>query len=295
MKIMSRIKSFSVGDGDMFYIQHGNDNFTIIDCCLNDGTEDNILNEIAQLSRQKGITRFISTHPDEDHIRGLAKLNDKIHILNFYCVKNAAIKYDESDDFKEYCALRDSGKAFYIFRGCKRWWMNQNNNERGSSGIHILWPDRENKHFKAALREAANGKSPNNISPIIQYFLQEGVTVLWMGDLETAFIESIAIDLVLPNVDILFAPHHGRDSGKIPESILKKINPKMIIIGEAPSQHLNYYSSYNTITQNTAGDIVFECQKGKVHIFTLNDYSVNFLEKESWQLSGFYYLGTLNL
>ena len=30
---MSRIKSFSVGKGDMFYIDHNSDNFTTIDCC----------------------------------------------------------------------------------------------------------------------------------------------------------------------------------------------------------------------------------------------------------------------
>jgi len=33
---MSKVKSFSVGDGDMFYIKHGSDNFTTIDCCLSD-------------------------------------------------------------------------------------------------------------------------------------------------------------------------------------------------------------------------------------------------------------------
>ncbi|CAM4346215.1 hypothetical protein COEX109129_19890 [Corallococcus exiguus] len=31
---MSIIKSFSVGNGDMFYIKHNSDNFTIIDCNL---------------------------------------------------------------------------------------------------------------------------------------------------------------------------------------------------------------------------------------------------------------------
>ncbi len=30
---MSIVKSFSVGDGDMFYIEHNSDSFTIIDCC----------------------------------------------------------------------------------------------------------------------------------------------------------------------------------------------------------------------------------------------------------------------
>jgi len=28
---MSTIKSFAVGNGDMFYIDHGSDNFTMID------------------------------------------------------------------------------------------------------------------------------------------------------------------------------------------------------------------------------------------------------------------------
>lgn len=31
---MSTIKSFSVGDGDIFYIKHNSDNVSIIDCCL---------------------------------------------------------------------------------------------------------------------------------------------------------------------------------------------------------------------------------------------------------------------
>ncbi len=44
---MSIIKSFSVGNGDMFYIRHGSDNFTVIDCYLNDeNTNDEIIDEI---------------------------------------------------------------------------------------------------------------------------------------------------------------------------------------------------------------------------------------------------------
>src|SRR5258708_7106836 len=107
---MSRIKSFSVGNGDMFYIDHNSDNFTIIDCCLclDDDTTESILTEIPNLSNKKGITRFISTHPDDDHIRGLDLLDDKINILNFYCVKNTATKSDETNSFIKYCELRDS-------------------------------------------------------------------------------------------------------------------------------------------------------------------------------------------
>ena len=38
---MSKVKSFSVGEGDMFYISHNSDNFTIIDCCLNYDEDSN--------------------------------------------------------------------------------------------------------------------------------------------------------------------------------------------------------------------------------------------------------------
>ena len=88
---MSIIKSFSVSDnngenGDMFYIQHGSNNFTIIDCCLSDQTKKNIVDEIIEKRTGKNITRVISTHPDEDHISGLEYLDSRINILNFYCV-----------------------------------------------------------------------------------------------------------------------------------------------------------------------------------------------------------------
>ncbi len=292
---MSVIKSYSVGNGDMFYIEHNTDNFTIIDCCLNEDIADDALEEISVLSGQKGITRFISTHPDDDHIRGLELLDNEIGILNFYCVQNGATKPDETDSFKRYRQLRDSNKAFYISQGCTRKWMNQENPERKSSGVNILWPKLDSEYFQDALNAASDGESPNNISPIFKYSLVNGVTALWMGDLETEFMEAIENDLELPAVDILFAPHHGRDSGRIPGSMLTQMSPKIIVIGEAPSQHLNYYQEYHTITQNSAADIAFECEANKVHVFTLLEYYVDFLDDESRSRLNYHYVGTLNL
>lgn len=292
---MSQIRSYSVGEGDMFYINHGSDNFTIIDCCLDDDTGEHILAQVSALAKKKGIKRFISTHPDEDHLKGLIALDKKIGIVNFYCVKNAATKSDQSDDFIKYREFRDSEKAFHIFKGCNRKWMNQSDEVRKTSGIQILWPNTANEDFKNALKDAADGKSPNNISAVIKYSLEGEATFLWMGDLETTFMEAIEADIELPKVDILFAPHHGRDSGRVPDSMLKKMQPKVIIVGEAPSEYLHYYPDYNTITQNSAGDIHFECNEGKVHIFTSNDYEVDFLDDENWSLNGFHYIGTLNL
>ena len=112
------IKSFAVSDengepGDMFYIKHASSNFTIIDCCMTEENQDKISDEIMQEMKGKDITRFISTHPDEDHICGLEYLDNKIGLLNFYCVENEATKPDPSKSFSHYCKLRDDKKKHY--------------------------------------------------------------------------------------------------------------------------------------------------------------------------------------
>lgn len=112
---MSIVKSFAVRNGDMFYIQHNSDNFTIIDCNLNADTANERIDELKRASRNKGITRFISTHPDQDHIGGIELLDAEMPIANFYVVENRAMKADETESFKHYCKLRDDpAKAFYI-------------------------------------------------------------------------------------------------------------------------------------------------------------------------------------
>ena len=85
-----------------------------------------------------------------------------------------------------------------------------------------------------------------------------------MGDIETEFLEKVKDDINFAPIDILFAPHHGRKSGKVPNDILEVLAPKVIVIGEAPSKNLNYYSGYN-----------------KVHIYVGNsNYSEDFLNNE---------------
>ena len=53
---------------------------------------------------------------------------------------------------------------------------------------------------------------------------------------------------------------------------------------QAPSEYLNYYPGYNTITQNSAGDIVFNCSDGYVDIYIEKEsysYDTDFLENKS--------------
>lgn len=268
---MPVVKSFSVGAGDMFYIRHGGDSFTIVDCDLCDDNAGAIIADLQGAAADKKLSRFICTHPDEDHFGGIHLLDDAMPIANFYVVKNQAIKDTDTSSFKRYRELRDGDKAFYMSKGRTRKWLNQSDDVHTGAGISILWPDTSNAFFKEALATCDAGEGFNNTSAVIRYTIKDGASFLWLGDLETEFMESISDSINLTKTTIVFAAHHGRASGKIPDTWLEKLDPQIIVIGEAPSRHLHYYTGYNTITQNSAGDVTMDCIDDKVHFYVSNE------------------------
>ena len=276
---MSIVKSYSFPDGDvrgdMFYIKHDSQNFTVIDCYLKDGNGHNARkNEIIKEIKAESVgrvCRFISTHPDNDHIAGIEHLDDSWRIINFYAVDNKRPTDDNDDSLTRYQWLL-ANKNFAIKRGIKRAWLNETNEENNGSGINFMWPDLENETFKQALKLVSEGEKINNICPIFTYSIKNGATYMWMGDLETEIQQAYydAYNPHIPQVDILFQPHHGRKSGTVPTDLLEALNPKLIIIGNAPSEHIDYGNSRQTITQNTAGDIYFDNDVNEVHVYTKN-------------------------
>ena len=148
--------------------------------------------------------------------------------------------------------------------------MNQSDDDRSSAGLSVLWPDTSNLEFLDALVSCEAGLSCNNTSAVVRYALNGGASVLWLGDLETAYMESIVDEIELPKTTVVFAAHHGRKSGKIPDNWLEKLDPQIIIIGEARTRELDYYTGYEKITQNRAGDITMHLESNKVHFYTSN-------------------------
>ena len=293
---MAIVKSYAVDQGDMFCIRHGADSFTIIDCDLTEDNAPAIIADMKRLATGKAITRFICTHPDEDHFGGIHLLDAAMPIANFYCVENQAIKDQETVSFQYYRRLRDSEKAFYIQKGTRRKWLNDEDATRHGAGVSVLWPDLANPFFQTALRNCEAGHDFNNTSAVIRYSVSDSASFLWLGDLHTEFMEAIEDDIELPKTTVVFAPHHGRDSGRLPASWLRRLDPQIIVIGEAPAGHLNYYKGYRTLTQNRAGDITFSCDGDKVHVFVGSDtYEVDFLRNEYATMAGARYIGTLTL
>ena len=152
---MAMIRSFTVGNGDMLYIKHDSDNFTIIDCQLFGDHKEWLVDELIQESKDKGIKRFISTHSDEDHLLGIEHLDAKMPIQNFYVVKTTLT--NETESFLHYKKLRDGDKAFYVNKGRTRKWIIVGDDERDASKLSFQWPDLDNKDFQEALRASTDG------------------------------------------------------------------------------------------------------------------------------------------
>ncbi|WP_455136109.1 hypothetical protein [Thermophilibacter sp.] len=296
---MSRIKSLAVGEGDFYYVRGDSDNFTIIDCCLSEDDAARINHELCSQVSMNDICRFVSTHPDKDHFLGIELLDKRFSSQNFYCVDNEVKKSEDTDSFRFYCELRSGESKCALVKGLSRCWFTRGDNERGRAGFQVLWPDVENDCFKDALKQAnsAPDASPNNISAVLRYELEKGPSFLWAGDLRTEFMDQIADDIELTKTTVVFAPHHGRATGKLPASWLERLDPDIIVVGEAPSEELEYYGAWNTLTQNTAGDILFDCASGRADIYvSSSSYTADFLDDcglpDEGDLS---YLGTLRI
>ena len=278
----SIVKSFSFPKGeirgDTYYIKHAANTFTLIDCFLKSNSEypennrkEEIINEIVSESEGR-ICRFISTHPDNDHIAGIEELDKNWKITNFYAVENDIPSNDDDLSLTKYIDLKDKYN-FPLKKGIKRCWLNESNDENKSSGINFYWPIINNDDFQEALKKVKNGENINDICPIFTYKFKGGATYMWMGDLETEMQQSYynACKHEIPKINILFQPHHGRFSASVPSDLLNALNPQLIIIGNAPSKHIDYGDSKMTITQNTSGDLTFINENGYVHIYSQNN------------------------
>ena len=83
---MSIVKSFAVGNGDMFYIRHNSDNFTIIDCNLNAETASERIEELRQQS--SGNTKCVV----REALRSNRGKQQKADFRNTKCVVQEALR-----------------------------------------------------------------------------------------------------------------------------------------------------------------------------------------------------------
>lgn len=302
---MAKIHFLNVDEGDCSIIQHDNGNVTMIDICcgnieediqkcfsaesLNTGLRGNFkqkehpTNPVNYLNRYgiKTIFRYIQTHPDMDHMDGLDNLASSVSILNFWDTENTKEQEFGEDgksgrylkiDWDRYCQMRKSAsepKALFYYDGTSnKYYAEDDNGKLKDDYIKILSPTKD------LIKQANEAGDWNDSSYVILYVIS-GKKILFCGDADmntiTHLIENHSDDIT--NLDVLIAPHHGRDSDK-DFSFLDIMNPKLTLIGNAKSKHLAYQEWINRgldhLTNNQAGDILLETQKGNLYLSVSN-------------------------
>ncbi|KUO64811.1 MAG: hypothetical protein APF83_14145 [Lutibacter sp. BRH_c52] len=321
---MSIIHFLNVLEGDCNIIQHDSGRTTVIDIsnAYNDyDTEEEIAVKNSQLRKDmyertqvpsdkkdykqkkdpdnpihylnqygiKDIFRFIVTHPDMDHLDGINDFFDEFNIVNFWDTDNDKEISDKVnsggynlDDWMFYKSLRDEKH-----KPCKRlnYFSGNSNQYYNEDYMEILSPTSE------ILNNCNQKENWNDSSYVILYTPPKKGgghwKILLAGDSEDLTWEHIIENHSdkVKNVDILFAPHHGRDSDRN-YTFLDTVNPKATLFGNANSKHLAYskYNSNVKITNNQAGYIILEISSESIKIYVKNlEFARDFRHKRNWE------------
>ncbi len=236
---------------------------------------DNPIDYLKNNLKISSIFRFIITHPDMDHLDGIKDLYDEFQITNTWDTNNnKSIDLNgffagyNKEDWKFYTQLR-AGKyehtkrlTYHYTDDCEFW--NQDD-------MKILCPSKD-------LVKLANetGKDFHDLSYVILFTPPKKNggkwKILFSGDSHDSSWEHIIENNkeAVSNIDVLFAPHHGRDSNRNYD-FLKILNPKLTLFGNASSKHLAYTKYPETrITNNQAGYIILDTSLDKLEILVKN-------------------------
>lgn len=233
-------------------------------------------NPISYLNQKgiKDIFRFIVTHPDMDHLDGIKDFFEEFNVSNIWDTNNKKEISDKAnsggynmEDWKFYKGIRDGE-----IEPCKRltYYSGNSNHYYNEDYIEILSPT-------PSILNSCNEKGDWNDSSYVLLYTPpksngEHWKILFAGDSEDLTWEHIVNKHPekVKNIDILFAPHHGRDSGRNFD-FLKSLTPTVTLFGNANSKHLAYTKYPQTrITNNQAGYIILDISEEQIEIYVKN-------------------------
>jgi beta-lactamase superfamily II metal-dependent hydrolase len=253
----------------------------------------------------ESVFRFILTHPDMDHMDGLAALADAFPIANFWDsgVRREDPPFEEGGcpyregDWDCYKQLRDGrvpGANVVSPRAGSRFQFANEGPGNGmgddGDGINILAPS-------AGLVRSASSSGDVNDGSYVLACETSGGMVVFGGDAHDDTWEHIITNYrgVVENCAVLIAPHHGRDSGRS-YRFLDVLRPRLTVFGQAPSEHLAYDAWRNrglrVITSNQAGNVILEETLGWIDVWIENAKFAARAGCDHRAANGYYYLGS---
>ncbi|SHL75331.1 ComEC/Rec2 family competence protein [Flavobacterium chilense] len=235
------------------------------------------------------IFRFIITHPDMDHLDGIQDLFTEFNITNLWDTDNKKEISDKAgsggynmQDWEFYKSIRDCKHV-----PCKRltYFSNDSNQYYNEDYMEILSPTSK------TLDECNKSSNWNDSSYVILYTPPKknggNWKILFSGDSEDLTWQHILENHSekIKDVDVLLAPHHGRNSGRNFD-FLSTVNPKTTLFGNANSKHLAYdrYKSGVKITNNQAGYVILDITENYLRIYVKNlEFARDFRHKRDWE------------
>jgi beta-lactamase superfamily II metal-dependent hydrolase len=226
--------------------------------------------------RDRGIDtvfRFVLTHPDMDHMDGIADLFQRFSPPNLWDTNHTCDKDNDDwgasggryrrDDWDFYKGLRGSASqpkclVYHSGEAPKDFWK--------EDGLSVLAPTPD-------LVSAANHKGEwNDASYVLLYEVKPNWRVIMAGDSHDGTWEHILDEHAdkIGSIDLLLAPHHGRDSDR-DYRFLDVLQPKLTLFGNAPSEHLGN-KAWNSrqlpiLSNNQGGDVIVEFdESGAVYV-----------------------------
>lgn len=252
----------------------GQTNLTPYEVLYKYGYKRNLTNPIEYLKGVIGknsIFRYIQTHPDLDHMRGIQYvIGSGISITNFWDTyhKKTIDEFDRPGDeeaWNEYQSIisgQKNIKVLNLYRNSVGQYYNDHP-EAGKfgDGIYILAPTPE-------LAEKANENEKWNNHSYVLLLQYRNFKIIFGGDAEAQVWESVleAHKDEIVNCDILKASHHGRENG-FHEGAVRLINPEYTIVSVGKKPETDATSKYKDLTRKEVWSTRW---KGNITV-TLND------------------------
>ncbi len=191
------------------------------------------------------IFRYVQTHPELDHMRGLSIIERNFSITNFWDTENERIlkkfgRDGDEDDWETYQRLRqgDGVKILHLYRGSAGAFFNKGQTAVDlGDGLHIYAPTPD-------LVAAANDAEDWNELSYVLALKEHGRTVVFGGDAGINTWDDIYAGFGKNlKCDVLKASHHGRESGYHEEAVAA-MNPGLTVVSVGKKPDTDASDSY---------------------------------------------------
>jgi len=239
---MLKVHFLNVGKGNCTIIQFPSGRLSVVDIDNSriDDEEDVLQDPIQFLDSQYpglAVFRFILTHPDMDHMSGLAELKSKRAITNFWDTNHDKVLDPDKDEFglydpddwMAYLSMRGSAtnpKHLFLYRDTSNhYWY--------EDGVSIVSPSATLETLSHGCDETDSNKY-NHISYVLR-IEYEGIVILLGGDATRDAWDDIFAHYKAKNqlnmlkAHVFLAPHHGSENNVSPD-VFAHIAPEYVVV-----------------------------------------------------------------